>query len=249
MCLVPDRIQAFDWDCTALGRRWSYSLRLPEGRPPPGGWPLLILLHGAGRNHRTLAEQVDVRHMLNGLRSALLLPDGALGFWTDSPAGGYRTMLLEVITLVRAVHPVACEPRRTAIGGWSMGGYGAVRFAQEHPDLVAAVGSVIALLDFPNPAYPPECNFPVPPLFGDQATWRQQGCLVHAERLRGLMFAQFVAAQAFDVGMNQTFHRELERLSIPHRYVERDGIHDWTAVRDLLPDLLAFLDESIAHRA
>jgi S-formylglutathione hydrolase FrmB len=246
---VPDRILAHSWDCAALGRPWSYSLRLPEGPAPAGGWPLLIVLHGAGRSHRTLAELGGDLPVLRDLRCALLLPDGALGFWTDSPAGRYRAMLLELIALVRATQPVTQLASGTAIGGWSMGGYGAVRFAQEHPEAIAAVGSIIALLDFPNPAYPPECNFPVPPLFGAPSTWPQQGCLAHADRLRGLAIGQFVAAQAFDADMNHAFHRELERLAIPHRYEACDGIHDWAAVRTLMPQMLHFLESEVVRCA
>lgn len=238
---MPDAIHAHAWDCAALGRRWPYSLRLPDGNPPSGGWPLLVILHGAGRSHRTLAELGGDLPWLRGVRCALLLPEGAVGFWTDTAHGRFRTMLHELLAQVRAEFPVSRAAARTAIGGWSMGGYGAIRFAQEHPGLVAAAGSVIGLLDFPNPAYPPERNFPVPALFGAAETWPQQGCCAHADRLRGLDLALFAARQAFDHGMNLAFHDALEHLGIAHRYEEIDGGHDWPAVRSLLPRLAGHL--------
>ncbi|MBN8527258.1 MAG: hypothetical protein J0M02_18145 [Planctomycetes bacterium] len=238
---MPERIISRAWDCAALGRRWPYALRLPEGAPPPGGWPLLIILHGAGRSHRTLAEHGADLPFLRGIGCALLLPEGAVGFWTDAPSGRYRAMLLELVAHVRDSYPVARASARTAIGGWSMGGYGAIRFAQEHPGLVAAAGSVIGLLDFPNPGYPSERNFPVPALFGATEDWPRHGCLAHVQRLRGLDLSLFAARQAFDHAMNRAFHDALDANEIAHRYEECDGGHDWPTVRTLLPRLAAQL--------
>lgn len=231
-----------EWDCRALGRRQAYTVAIPDAPAPEGGWPLVLLLHGAGRHHRTVVDNVETRAAVERTPAVVAMPDGALGFWTDSPAGDYRTMLDELLVLLRDSLPVSPLAARTAIGGWSMGGYGAIAYAQHRPGAVGTAATAIGLLDFPQPELPATENYPVPELFGgDPAAWARHNCCVNAERLRGLRLAVFAARQAFDWRMNQHFHQRLDRLGIAHRWEEADGGHDWPAVAAAMPRLLGFL--------
>jgi len=243
--MAQEPFQQHEWQCRALGRQKPYSLHLPGGHPPPGGWPLLVLLHGAGRNHRAVAESPDVASLIEPCPFAVVCPDGELGFYIDGPmatGAQFQSMVWELLTRVRAEQPVSTDPRRTGICGWSMGGYGAVRFAEDFPHEVGAVAAIIGLLDYPNPALPPGQTYPTAPVFGnDPAFWHTVNCMTHAHRLRGLDIDIVAARGAFDYTMNVNFHHRLQELGMPHGYTELDGAHDWRTVARAFPLMLDFM--------
>jgi len=55
--------------------------------------------------------------------------------------GRHQAVIRELLTVVRTELPVSSLPARTGICGWSMGGYGAVRFAETFPKELHAVAS------------------------------------------------------------------------------------------------------------
>jgi len=139
--------------------------------------PVLFLLHGRGRNHRSLLETARAKAFLLTVPFFVVLPDGEDGWYINSPvssADRYNDYLEEVIRVAEAVLPLSRDRRDRAIAGWSMGGYGAVRFAETHAAGFAATVGIIGLLDFPRPAdLPAGQNYSVPPgRFGrDPVLW------------------------------------------------------------------------------
>jgi S-formylglutathione hydrolase FrmB len=238
-------LQQQEWPCRALGRVKPYSLHLPAGSPPSGGWPLLVLLHGAGRTHRAVAEAPETASLIEKYPMAVIFPDGELGFYLDSPVipeSRFQSMVCELLARVRAEQPVVADPGRTGICGWSMGGFGAVHFAESFPQEVGAVASIIGLLDYPNPALPPGQTYPPAPVFGaDPAFWQSVNPLTRVDRLRGLAISLIAARSAFDYTMNVAFHQRLNTLNLPHDYTELDGAHDWPTVARAFPLMLDFM--------
>ncbi len=243
-------IESRTFHCPALGRPHPYSVHIPPQPPPPGGWPLVLLLHGAGRSHRTIADNAETAALIEAAPFVTVFPEGALSFYIDSPVPGqspFQSMLLELLAHARATLPVTSAPASTAICGWSMGGFGAVRFTQDHPNEVSTVASIIGLLDYPNPDIPPESNYPLPPAFGsDPAFLQSLNCCHHAPRLRGHSIAIFAATEAFDYQMNQNFSAALNRHAIAHLYHTVPGTHTWPAVANLFGPLMDFLSKTLA---
>ena len=243
-------IEEHQFYCKALGRQVAYSIYLPkQGTMHPDSFPLLLLLHGDGRNHRTIAHDDSCRGEVVKRKVVVVFPTGERSWYLDSkvnPQCQYQSMLLELLTHIRQTYPVYQSARQTGIGGWSMGGFGAVHFAETYPHQVGAVATVIGLLDFPNPRLPKEYNYPVSAVFGADATaWSLINCLNRAEKLAGKPLLQITGKQAFDYTMNQNFHRRLQKLKIPHRYLELDGKHDFQIVRRSLPLLLDFFQREL----
>jgi len=227
----------------ALGREVSYSLFLPSGAAPVGGWPLVVILHGDGRNHRTLADDSGMRELVTRQPFAVLCPDGARAWWMDSPLvknSNYQAMLLELLAEVPRQFPVSAASGRTVVMGWSMGGFGAVRFAEDHRERIGALALVMALVDFPNPNLPKEQNYGIPPVMADAKLYAQFNCLTKAEHLRGLPLLQLAPTNAFDFTMNRNFHARLTELGIKHDYREIPGKHDWATVTAALPIMFDF---------
>ena len=209
----------------------------------------MLLLHGDGRNHRTIADDTAARALVLQQKFAIVFADGRRGWYLDSqadPTSRYQSMLRELLDHVRHTLPVSAKPERTGICGWSMGGYGAMRFAQTFPGEIGAVATSIGLLDFPNPHLPKEQNYPVSSLFGtDEKAWRSFNCMSKIEALRRKAVLFVTGKAAFDAQMNRNLDAVLTAAGIAHTFREVDGAHDFPTVQATLPTLFDFLSEQI----
>lgn len=208
----------------ALGRHVTYSVILPwdELWDRHKDFPVLYQLHGRSDDHTAWLNFSNLVVHARGVPFIIVLPDGGVSFWSDySPRERYETFLLEDLdTHVRRTFPV--RPGKAAIGGLSMGGYGAMALALKHPDRFASVWAHSSAF------YDAEKfrSFPVPP-----ADPEGMDIFAIAERAKGFRELPVIG---FDCGRddafienNRRFHRHLEQLGIPHTYVEHDGGHTW----------------------
>ncbi|HEX4807126.1 MAG TPA: alpha/beta hydrolase-fold protein [Conexibacter sp.] len=117
---------------------------VPPGTAPHGPRPLLVFLHGRGADDRTYLADAPLFTALRRLgRSAPIVafPDGGdHSYWHDRASGEWaRYVTAEVIPQVeRRFH---ADPGRVAIGGISMGGFGALDLAERMPGRWCAVGA------------------------------------------------------------------------------------------------------------
>ena len=78
-----------------------------------------------------------------GCRSCVVMPDGGRGWYTNAAVGyAYEDDLIkDVVGLIDRTFPVKAERAGRAIGGLSMGGYGAVKVGLKHHEMFASVNS------------------------------------------------------------------------------------------------------------
>jgi S-formylglutathione hydrolase FrmB len=119
-------------------------------------YPVMYLLHGgAGGNS---AQWTDgggaTEDITTGHPVITVMPDGGkVGWftnWVDQSHGAQQWAdfyIQQVIPWVDANFRTVAAQNGRAIGGLSMGGYGAVRLAQDRPDLFASVGSFSGAVD------------------------------------------------------------------------------------------------------
>ena len=243
------------FESDVLGAPRKFCVVVPEVRPAgPADWPVLFLLHGRGRNHRSLVDVDDVRQMLRASPFCTVLPQGDDGWYIDSPVNRrerYESYLAEVMAVAARVQRLSGSPARRAIAGWSMGGYGAVRFATRHPAEFSVVAGIIGLLDFPRPEdLPKGQNYTVPlGRFGvNQAEWTLFNPMNSADALRGKAVMIVTATDSFDRTMNERFHAGLNELDIPHEYLVLPGEHTFDVVQAALEPVLAFVARNFATR-
>ena len=139
----------------ALGRDIPFSIYLPAAARSSGGsFPVLYLLHGHGDDHTAWIEKGDIaetldRKIASGAMAPLIvvMPAAGNSWYVDDPApGGFgpvaQAFTDDLIAAVEARYPAArCRAAR-AVGGLSMGGYGAIMYAFSHPDRYAAAFSL-----------------------------------------------------------------------------------------------------------
>lgn len=240
------RVEAVSFESASLKKQKQAVIVLPENwrSIKPAARRTLVILHGRGRHERSLVDDKMIRQQLLDSGLFVILPDGDDGWYLNSPVRQqdvYETYLEEVLAQVANAYDLPEQGPQWAIAGWSMGGYGCVRFAERHPGRFAAVSSMIGLLDFPRNGLPAGQSYKVPvERFGaDEVEWNKFNPLNHAEKLRGSSLLIITADQAFDRTMNEHFRDRLTALELPHQYVELKGGHTFPVVRAALPLVLA----------
>ncbi|MDQ3740061.1 MAG: alpha/beta hydrolase-fold protein [Actinomycetota bacterium] len=133
--------EAFEHRSRAVGETLEHRVLVPddaEDRPA-----LLVLLHGRGGGPEgmvsdALTEALDAA----GDRAPIvLLPDGGeASYWHNRRDGAWARMVVRE-AIPEAIRRYDADPGRVAIGGISMGGFGALHLAAAFPDRFCAVGA------------------------------------------------------------------------------------------------------------
>ncbi len=242
---AAERIAFGEVRSVALGRALPVAVIAPATPPTTGRAPVLYFLHGRGRHHRSLLDSEAARTALLAAPCYVVLPQGEDGWYInapENPAARYEAYLEEVIAWAESRWPISTEPAARGIAGWSMGGYGAVRFAETHPGQFGFVASVIGLLDFPRASTLPEGQnyaVPVARFTADPATWAALNPLNGVEQLRGAALTLVLATQGFERTMNEHFLAALAARGLPARVHRLDGGHEFALVERALPLVLA----------
>jgi len=110
--------------------------------PGDGPLPLLVFLHGRGNDESSYVHDplLDAVKALGERAPVIAFPDGGDDqYWHDRDSGEWgRYVVDEVIPAVERA--VGTDPGKVAIGGISMGGFGAYDLARLYPDRFCAVG-------------------------------------------------------------------------------------------------------------
>jgi S-formylglutathione hydrolase FrmB len=126
----------------AVGRDLGVNVIVPPDPGRKGERSLLVFLHGRGGDEGTFNDVV-LRGLpsLHGHRGPVVaFPAGGVhGYWHDRADGDWGSWVTdEVIPLL--VRRFGIDPGRLAIGGISMGGFGAYDIALKNPGRFCAVG-------------------------------------------------------------------------------------------------------------
>lgn len=164
-------VKNFRYLSQALGSEQVAQVYVPDGEAPPGGWPVLYLLHGldgAATDWQTLG---GIQSALDGLIAdrrirpmLVVMPPGGNSWYVDSAEvhgpGNYATAIdRDLPSAIETAFPVGTDRSQRAIAGLSMGGFGALRFGLAEPDRYVAVAAMspaiwqnIPTADFDKPA-------------------------------------------------------------------------------------------------
>jgi len=111
--------------------------------------PLVVMLHGFGANHTsavvgmTPAQAVALHIGHEPLAPmAMVTVDGGGGYWNPHPGDDPMAMVIEELIPLCQRLGLGRPPQRIGTMGISMGGYGAILFAEKYPHLIAAVAAI-----------------------------------------------------------------------------------------------------------
>ena len=131
-------VESYEIESKAVGEDLGQRLVLPED--PSGA--LLVFLHG-----RSSDEEANLRDAffaaladLGDEAPAVVFPYGGFdSYWHDRDGGDWGRYVVDEV-IPRALDESGADPNRVAIGGISMGGFGAYDIARLHPNRFCAVG-------------------------------------------------------------------------------------------------------------
>jgi len=140
------------FDSAARQRSVGYSIAYPPGHGPGSQLPLVLALHGYGGNHTNALSDLSLGQALalsvGGTPlppMALVAADGGGGYWHAHPAPGADDpmgMLVDELIPMCQKLGLGQPPQRIGAIGISMGGYGALLLAEQHPGLLSAVAAI-----------------------------------------------------------------------------------------------------------
>ncbi len=250
----------------SLGREVGYVVDLPDSYAAgTRRYPVIYALHGlfespAFWEGRGLApiyhEAVDRKEFPEAIVVAL---DGGNSFFINGPLGRYEDAVVQdLVAQMDATYRTIPSRAGRVLFGVSMGGYGALRIAFEHPGVFGAVATHSAMLLQQIPtaeagarggqmrAFNAAFGDPI-----DAALWKAADPLELAQRAD----ARALPALYFDCGSNDRFglfagntelHRRLEARGIAHEFALQPGDHGYEYVRSVLPLSLRFLAQHLA---
>ena len=211
-------------------------------------YPLIVLLHGRDSHHYEWAKYTRLERYAATCEAVFVCPEGGNGWYTNSFDGNERyedDIINDLIPNIRQNFRVMEPGRSWAVGGFSMGGYGAVKLALKHFKLFGSAFSHSGALE---KAMQPKIS----PVFGDPETdlgFRRSESLTTLTELalcrlptgRPYLYIDCGASDGL-LESNRSFVNHLRFIGYPHEYEELVGYHTWSyfdrAFRTVLPKLM-----------
>ena len=142
------RMQYYKLATSSIGWLPRVNVLLPDGYDASHRYPVLFLLHGGGENYSTFDTKYDIRNHTAGRDLIVVMPDGGAAGWYCDPESSnvgprnWETFhIKELLPWVDATFATTGQASRRAISGFSMGGFGALKYAAKYPELFASVSS------------------------------------------------------------------------------------------------------------
>lgn len=211
------------FDSAALGGQATVAVLLPAGYDESGDrYPVVYLLHGGTQNHTAFPARQWFGKEVVGRRLIAVMPH-VPPFAYDARAGGsapFDKFIAELVRYIDSRYRTIASRESRAIGGLSMGGYGAVAAGLHHADLFATVGAFSGAL-------------------GDARAATVTAALAALPAGEAPFF--YLACGVADslLPASRDFAAALAARGLAHEYREVPGGHTWE-VWD--PQTLAFLD-------
>lgn len=258
------RAECLSMRSAVLGRAVGYCALLPPSyqTSPARRYPVLYYLHGLGDNQQmflragglNLVEDLSEHRRIGEF--VIVTPQGDTSFYVNARdgRGRYEDFLIrEFLPFIESHYRIQGGRRFRGIAGISMGGYGALHLAFNHPQLFASVSASSAALIEKLPALTAQDApqvvvrrilggvFGTPP---DPVYWQRVSPLTLARTFHpaGLKIEFDCGTEdsyGFDAGA-RALDKILTRRRIPHEFHLFPGGHDWIYFAQQLPASLEF---------
>lgn len=192
-----------------LGYDYPYSIYLPDDYDAQAAdaYPVIYMLHGSFGTDRDWVSRGNLQQTADRLIGAGFIPPavfvmpGSRSWWVDGHNEPARSAFFnDLMPHIEATYPVGQARHLRGVAGLSAGGYGALNFALERPDLFAAVA-----------ALSPASYIPLPP--NSSSAWRHPAFIDEQGKFDRALWES----------LNYTAHLEEYRLSVTPRGTDEEG--------------------------
>ncbi len=238
---------SMDFFSDCLKRIVSFKIILPNDQAVDidDGMKFLLLLHGYNGDYSDWMLNSTILKLADQYHMCVVMPSGENSFYLDGEATGRKYASFvgkELPDYIRRTFPVSAQREDTYIGGFSMGGFGALHTAFEYPETfgkVFALSSALIVHEVKNMR---------PHVGNDIANYeyyrmvfgspeRLEESSNNPERLVRTMLEAgeeipqiFLACgtEDFLLENNRRFSEFLTKKGVEHIYRESEGAHDFT---------------------
>ncbi|MDR1283665.1 MAG: esterase family protein [Opitutaceae bacterium] len=245
------------WKSTIIGKQTSLQVLLPETGKPP--YATFYLLHGLSDDSLNWLRNTRIECYVAGLPLIVVMPDGYRSFYTDHEEGQAwaRHVGEEIPAFVEKTFHARAARSGRAIGGLSMGGYGALRLGLGYADRFCSVnshsgavgwGRIASSADYRKATrergWAPEFADEMRRIFGTSPRRGSHDLLALARNAKAagnlpkLMLD--CGTEDFLLKDNRAFTAALAKHGVPHRYTEHPGEHNWDYWDTHIREALAF---------
>jgi S-formylglutathione hydrolase FrmB len=133
---------------SALGRTMQVDVLLPKGYDKSDNRPILVVMHGRGGNPNRLSSKAAIDALADAGPGApiVALPYGdTASYWHNRADGKWGTYVTRDV-VGQVAEEFGGDRKRVALGGISMGGFGAFNLARLHPGRYCAVSALAPAL-------------------------------------------------------------------------------------------------------
>lgn len=259
-CFGAERVQCGKMRSQFVPRPVGYCAMLPPSydAQPNRKFPVLYFLHGLGENQGFLVSSggwqmiEDLWEQKQLGQFVIITPQAWKSFYINSKDGEVKYddfFIRAFVPEMQRKFRIMDMRSGRAIGGVSMGGYGALRFAFKYPEMFVSVAVLMPALRETLPRGLGDAGFVQ--FFGtafgdpaDEAYWKANSPFVYARRdnLHGLKIYAVCGDRddyGFDAGTRQ-LDDLLKRRRIEHMIEIYPGRHDWQFVARHLVSSLEF---------
>ena len=245
----------------------KYSVLLPPGYGSSGrDYPVVYLLHGYTNNETTWIRKGGIPDIVErGIDKGeiapaiLIMPNGTnTRFCNDyQHRRRWRDMFIEeFIPYMEREYRIQSGREFRAIAGQSMGGYGALMLAMNHPDVFSScVALGAALYDDEDLMARPKKKYDQywSAIYGEARiteNWKAHNPLdlvhtVPTEKLKSVRFYMDCGDDDARTKGNSLLHLRMLEACIPHEYRVRQGGHDWPYWRTGIYEGLKFITKEL----
>ncbi|WP_419992626.1 alpha/beta hydrolase [Streptomyces boninensis] len=144
------RLWYYRFATDAVGWNPGVNVLLPDGYHGSGSrYPVLYLFHGGGTGSDfTEFDRLGIRELTAGKPVIVVMPDGGHAGWYSNPVGSntgprnWETFhIAQLLPWIDASFRTYAEYDGRAVGGFSMGGFGALKYAAKYYGHFASVSS------------------------------------------------------------------------------------------------------------
>jgi S-formylglutathione hydrolase FrmB len=238
------------------------TITLPDNYEKSKTYNVVYVLHGFSGNHTDWTKLTNIEQLADQYNVIVVNPDGNFGSWyLDSEVdktSQYETYIVEdVINYIDSNYSTNRSKTGRAITGLSMGGFGALHIAINHPHRFAAVSAMSAGVD----VRPFSAEFDLTKVLGNyaenQARWDSIAIVNNLHKIAAgntawkksadnLPIMLDIGVDDFFIQQNRALHQAMLKLRIRHDYIERPGIHDWHYWHKVIPYQFLFLTSHMA---
>lgn len=224
-----------------LGKATKIKVIINQAAKPP--YPTFYLLHGLSDDESVWSRNTSLERYAQSYPFLLVMPDCARSWYCDSKLGRYETFISqELVSFVDTIFPTRKLAKYRAIGGLSMGGYGALKLGLKFPRIFGSISAHSSAIGFMRWGASVNDIAETPILFDGIDTAANDPyelVLKIPEKQRPHIYFD-CGRNDFLYADNQKFDAFLRKGKIPHTYHRFDGAHEWSYWDTHIQDALKF---------